>query len=76
MESNLTAQVNPAKPWFEENRTLGTDALLKDMQRRISNHLFDLKDEESFTNWRMERLENACRQSRYRDPVFASFPPN
>ena len=62
MESDPTAQVNPAKePWFEENCPLGTDALLKDMQRRILNHLF-LKDEESFTNWRMECLENACRQ--------------
>ena len=27
MESNLTAQVNPAKePWFEENCPLGTDS--------------------------------------------------
>jgi len=76
MESNLTAQVNPAKPWFEENRTLGTDALLKDMQRRISNHLFDLRVKEGYTNWRLDRLENACRQSPYRDPVFSSFPPN
>ena len=76
MESNLTAQVNPAKPWFEENRTLGTDALLKDMQRRISNHLFDLRVGEGYARWRLDCLENACRQSPYIDPVFASFPPN
>ena len=83
MESNLTAQVSPARPWFKENGTwrgnlanLGTDALFKDMQRRISNHLFDLRVKEGYTSWRLDCLENACRQSPYRDPVFASFPPN
>ena len=81
MESK--AQVCPAGPWFKVNgiwrgnlANLDTDALFKDMQRRISNHLFDLKRVEGHARWRLDCLENASKQSPYIDPVYASFPPN